>query len=208
MTLLNTSATAEIESKNKRVALICLSMFAGMLGLAYASVPLYDLFCRVTGYGGTTQRVEAVDGVAVSDRKVTVRFDANTANDLNWSFKPQEQAVTVQLGQKVTINYIAENKSDHPISGMATFNVTPQATGSFFNKIECFCFTDTRLEPGEKMVMPVLFYVDPEMDLEEELKKLSTITLSYTFFESEPKPEEIAAGKSAVRSGANRNGNL
>ena len=208
MTSARTSNPDNMSAKNRRVALICLSMFAGMLGLAYASVPLYNLFCRVTGYGGTTQRVEAVEGVPIAKRVISVRFDANTANDLDWSFKPEKREVEVHLGQKVLINYIAENKSDHPIIGMATFNVTPQATGSFFNKIECFCFTDTRLEPGQKMLMPVVFYVDPDMDLEDNLKSLSTITLSYTFFESENQTDEIAAGKSTIVSGENKNGNL
>ncbi len=206
MTATSTTDSGHMAAKNRRLALVCLGMFVGMLGLAYASVPLYDLFCRVTGYGGTTQRAEAVEGVPIVDRKISVRFDANTANDLDWTFKPEKRDVEVQLGQKVLINYIAENNSDHPIIGMATFNVTPQSTGSFFNKIECFCFTDTRLEPGEKMLMPVLFYVDPDLDLEENLKTLSAITLSYTFFESET--DEIAAGKSAVMSGEKNSGNL
>ena len=193
---------------NGRIVALCLGLVMGMGGLAYASVPLYELFCRVTGYGGTTQRVDSAFGVPVIDRKINVRFDANTASELNWKFAPVEREITVQLGEQVLINYVAENLSDEPIVGMASFNVTPQSAGVFFNKIECFCFTDTYIEPGGKLEMPVVFYVDPDMDKEETTKALNTITLSYTFFESETTPEEITAEQAALGSGENDNGNL
>ena len=193
---------------NLRVAGLCVAVVMGMGGLAYASVPLYDLFCRVTGYGGTTQRVENAYGVPVIERMINVRFDANTAASLDWSFKPEKREVSVQMGEQMIINYVAENLSDEPIVGMASFNVTPQAVGMFFNKVECFCFTDTYIEPGGKLEMPVVFYVDPDMDKEEALKALNTITLSYTFFESETKPEEIAVGQPADETGENGNENL
>ena len=198
-----------LAAKNLRIALVCFGLFLSMLALAYAAVPLYDLFCRVTGYGGTVQRTENVDGVSLGDRKIVVRFDAGTSASLNWKFAPQKREVEVQLGQKMIVNYVAENKSSQPIVGMATFNVTPQSVGSFFNKIECFCFTDTRLAPGEKLIMPVVFYVDPDLDKEEALKKLSEITLSYTFFESEDeKTDKIAAGQNNKNAGENSNENL
>ncbi|MGI9352617.1 MAG: cytochrome c oxidase assembly protein [Rhizobiaceae bacterium] len=193
---------------NLRVAGLCVAVVVGMGGLAYASVPLYDLFCRVTGYGGTTQRVQNAFGVPVIDRTINVRFDANTAASLDWIFKPEKREVSVQMGEQIVINYVAENRSDEPIVGMASFNVTPQAVGMYFNKIECFCFTDTYIEPGGKLDMPVVFYVDPDMDQEKALKALNTITLSYTFFESETKPEEIAAGQSTAKAGENGNENL
>ena len=186
---------------NLRVVLMCVGMVLAMGGLAYASVPLYELFCRVTGYGGTTQRVETADGVAAIDRDINVRFDANTASALNWNFAPETRQVTMKMGEKMVVNYVAENLSDKPIVGMATFNVTPQAAGVFFNKIECFCFTDTYIEPGESLNMPVMFYVDPEMDQEKAMKALNTITLSYTFYESDTDPSEIAeeqASKAAI----------
>ncbi len=177
---------------NSRIVAMCIAMVLGMGGLAYASVPLYELFCQVTGYGGTTQQVEAeaADGVGIIDRDINVRFDANTASSLNWKFAPEERQVTIKMGEKMIINYVAENLSDKPIVGMASFNVTPQAAGVFFNKIECFCFTDTYIEPGKTLNMPVTFYVDPDMDKEKALKAMKTITLSYTFFESETTPEE------------------
>lgn len=199
---------ATVSTGNGRVVAMCLGLVVGMGGLAYASVPLYDLFCRVTGYGGTTQRVDSSLGVPVIDRQINVRFDANTASSLNWRFAPAQREITVQMGEQVIINYVAENLSDEPIVGMANFNVTPQSAGVFFNKVECFCFTDTYIEPGGKLEMPVVFYVDPDMDKEETTKSLNTITLSYTFFESETTPDEITAEQAAVNSGDSNNGNL
>ncbi len=174
---------------NLNVVILCLILVTGMGGLAYASVPLYQIFCQVTGYGGTPQRVDTVDGIELSDRVIKVRFDANTATDLNWNFRPVEREVSVRLGEKIQISYVAENLSSQPITGMATFNVTPQSAGVYFNKIECFCFTDTRIAPGEKLDMPVVFFVDPELDEEKFMKALQTITLSYTFFASDEEPQ-------------------
>ncbi len=193
MSMVDTSITnTNNEKNNSRIVVMCVCMVLAMGGLAYASVPLYQLFCQVTGYGGTTQQVdaEAADGVGIIDRDINVRFDANTASVLNWQFAPQQRQVTIKMGEKMVINYVAKNLSDKPIVGMATFNVTPQAAGVFFNKIECFCFTDTYIKPGETLDMPVVFYVDPEMDQEKALKALNTITLSYTFFQSETSIEE------------------
>ena len=177
---------------NSRTVAMCVGMVLGMGGLSYASVPLYQLFCQVTGYGGTTQQIdaEAAAGVAVIDRDINVRFDANTASVLNWDFAPEKREVTIKMGEQIIINYVAKNLSKKPIVGMASFNVTPQAAGVFFNKIECFCFTDTYIEPGETLQMPVTFYVDPDMDKEKAMKALQTITLSYTFFESETTPAD------------------
>lgn len=195
-------------AKNSRIVILCVGLVLGMGGLAYASVPLYDLFCRVTGYGGTTQRVDSSLGIPVIDREISVRFDANTASSLNWKFAPEQREVTVQMGEQVIINYVAENLSDEPIVGMANFNVTPQAAGMFFNKVECFCFTDTYIEPGATLEMPVVFYIDPDMDQEKAMKALNTITLSYTFFESETTPEEITAEQAAINSGEIENEKL
>ncbi|MEM7289538.1 MAG: cytochrome c oxidase assembly protein [Pseudomonadota bacterium] len=193
---------------NLRVVAMCLGLVFGMGGLAYASVPLYELFCQVTGFGGTTQRADLSDAVPVIDREINVRFDANTSAGLRWKFAPEQRQVTVKMGESIVVNYVAENLSDEPLVGMASFNVTPQSTGLFFNKIECFCFTDTYLEPGEKLQMPVLFYIDPDMDQELAMKKLKTITLSYTFFESESSPEEVVAEQAALVTGKTENGNL
>ena len=194
--------TTSEATDNRKVVVMCVGLVLGMGGLAYASVPLYDLFCRVTGYGGTTQQVTSADGVVAIDRTINVRFDANTAASLDWRFAPEKREVSIKMGEKVMINYVAENLSDEPIVGMASFNVTPQAAGMFFNKIECFCFTDTQIEPGGRLDMPVVFYIDPDMDKEVAMKKLNTITLSYTFFESDTPPEEGAKGQIQSNAGS------
>lgn len=166
----------------RRVALICVAVVGLMVGAAYAAVPLYDLFCRVTGYGGTTSQSD-VEADVILDRDVTVRFDSNVATGLNWRFKPVQGPVTLKVGETGLAFYQATNLSDRPIKGTATFNVTPQKAGSYFVKIDCFCFTEQLIEPGQTIDMPVTFYVDPAIDEEDNLKDVETITLSYTFFE-------------------------
>jgi cytochrome c oxidase assembly protein subunit 11 len=165
---------------NKVIAGVCLAFFGGMVGMAYAAVPLYAMFCQMTGYGGTTQRVEQYSD-RVLDRKITVRFDANTSN-VPWDFRPATRDVTMNIGETTQVSYTAKNLSGQPTSGRATFNVTPEMAGAYFNKVECFCFTDTTLQPGETLDMPVVFYVDPDIADMPELKNITTITLSYTFF--------------------------
>lgn len=177
---------------NTRLAAMCVAMVVAMGGLAYASVPLYELFCQVTGYGGTTQRAETSDGIKISDREITVLFDANIEKGFGWEFKPVQRSVKVRLGEQVQVAYRATNISDRPLSGTATFNVTPLAAGIFFNKIECFCFTQTTLQPGESMDMPVVFFVDPDIADEVETRNTHTITLSYTFFEDETAEKPVA----------------
>ncbi len=204
----NTTPPTMQKRSNASVVSMCVGMVLGMGGLAYASVPLYELFCQVTGYGGTTQRAELSDTVNVIDRKINVRFDANTASSLDWNFAPEQREVSLKLGETMVINYVAKNLSDEPIVGMASFNVTPQATGVFFNKVECFCFTDTYIEPGGTLEMPVVFYVDPDMDKEEAMKSLNTITLSYTFYESDTTPEEMTAEQAELDAGETENENL
>ena len=181
------------ERSNRLVAGVCLAFFGGMVGMAYAAVPLYAMFCQVTGYGGTTQRVEQYSD-RVLDRKITVRFDANTSG-LPWDFKPAARAMTMNIGETAQAHYTATNLFDTPTAGRATFNVTPELAGSYFNKVECFCFTDTTLKPGETLDMPVVFYVDPDIADVPELKDITTITLSYTFFPiEEEKPVAAAPG--------------
>lgn len=165
---------------NRNIALACIAFIGGMVGAAYAAVPLYAMFCQLTGYGGTTQRVEQYSDKVI-DRTITVRFDANTSG-LPWDFKPEQREVTSRIGETLQIAYVAKNVFDTPTSGRATFNVTPELAGAYFNKVECFCFTDTTLKPGETLEMPVVFYVDPAIDDVPELKSTKTITLSYTFF--------------------------
>ncbi|MFK5978564.1 MAG: cytochrome c oxidase assembly protein [Rhizobiaceae bacterium] len=186
-------------AKNLRIGAICLGLVFGMGGMAYAAVPLYKIFCQVTGFGGTTQRVDNIDGIKILDREITVIFDANMTSGLDWSFKPVQRRVKVKLGELKQISYIAENLSDKPLTGTATFNVTPQAMGAYFNKIECFCFTDTKIEPHGKLDMPVVFFIDPDLDQEEFLKSIKSVTLSYTFFPSESDaPEQLSSANQIV----------
>ncbi|MCT8998648.1 cytochrome c oxidase assembly protein [Chelativorans intermedius] len=181
--------------RNSIVALSCAGVFAGMVGLSYAAVPLYQLFCQVTGYGGTTQRVTQYSDT-VLDQEITVRFDANTSTALPWEFKPKQREITVKIGETVEIAYEARNLASRATAGTATFNVAPGLAGAYFNKVECFCFTEQELAPGQTYEMPVQFFVDPEIVNVPELKNLKTITLSYTFYPlnqesaQSPRPEE------------------
>lgn len=190
-------------AKQTRVALICLGVTFGMLGMSYAAVPLYQLFCQITGYAGTTQRAEDTSG-EVLNRTITVRFDANIDNDLPWVFKPVERQVTIKIGEKGQAFYRATSESSADSWGTATFNVSPPQAGAYFNKIECFCFTEQHLAAGQSVDMPVLFFVDPDIVNDPLMKDADTITLSYTFFVDEAAQERNAAqaklntGKSAL----------
>lgn len=189
---------------NRRIAALCLAFFAGMVGMAYAAVPLYAMFCQITGYGGTTQRVEQYSD-RVLDRQITVRFDANVSGGLPWDFQPVQRAMTMKIGETAQAHYTATNPFDRPFAGRATFNVTPEMAGAYFNKVECFCFTDTTLKPGETLDMPVVFFVDPDIVDVPELKGLTTITLSYTFFPlAEGKP--LAAAPAEDKTDTNLGG--
>ncbi|CAN7200797.1 cytochrome c oxidase assembly protein [Pararhizobium sp. LjRoot255] len=163
----------------------CLAFAFGMVGMAYAAVPLYDMFCKVTGYNGTTKRVEQASDV-ILDKTIKVTFDANTAPGLPWGFKPVQREIELKIGETVQVEFEATNLSKKPTTGQAVFNVTPMAAGAYFNKVQCFCFTETTLQPGEKMEMPVVFFVDPEIVNTIETKGISTLTLSYTFYAREP----------------------
>jgi cytochrome c oxidase assembly protein subunit 11 len=185
------------QTSNRLVALVCLAFFTGMIGMAYAAVPLYAIFCQMTGYGGTTQRVTQYAD-RVLDRKITVRFDANVSGGLPWTFQPVARDVTMKIGETTQAHYTVTNLFDTPTAGRATFNVTPEFAGSYFNKVECFCFTDTTLRPGETLDMPVVFYVDPDIADVPELKDLTTITLSYTFFPIEEKDKSAPQAAAAT----------
>lgn len=178
-------------NKNRRVAMISAAVVFGMVGLAYASVPLYRLFCQVTGFGGTTQRAEAAPETTV-DRRMTILFDANTAGSLPWTFEPVQRSLDVKVGEENFAYYRATNNSDHAITGSAVFNVTPDTTGAYFNKIECFCFTQQTLKPGQTVEMPVSFFIDPAIVDDRGLDKINTITLSYTFYPSD-EPSNVSS---------------
>lgn len=177
-------APVQIDARrNRKVAFIAFGVVLGMVALSYAAVPLYDTFCKITGFGGTTQVAKAGDpGHALVDRMVKIRFSASTHRDMPWDFKPVEPTVEVQLGKDNLIFYEAYNPTSQPIVGTATFNVTPFKAGPYFSKIDCFCFEEQTLQPGERVKMPVLFYVDSRMDSEETMDNVSEITLNYTFF--------------------------
>ncbi len=169
-------------SRNNRTAGIMAIVGLVMLALAFASVPLYRVFCQVTGYGGTTQRAEVAPGGDVVEGKISVAFDANTNAALPWDFKPEQERVSVVPGAQTKIFYRATNLVARPTTGQAVFNVTPIAAGKYFSKIECFCFTEQTLRGGQSVDMPVVFFVDPKMREDPDTKDISEITLSYTFY--------------------------
>lgn len=169
------------------------ALVVGMVGATYAAVPLYEAFCRVTGYGGTTQVAESAPA-ELGKRQIAVRFDANTGGGMPWRFAPAQRQITLQTGQEALAFYTAANPTDRRIVGSATFNVTPLKAGKYFNKVECFCFTEQALEPGQTVDMPVSFFVDPAIEEDPNLNDVTTITLSYTFFET----EESAAAQAAT----------
>ncbi|QPC94142.1 cytochrome c oxidase assembly protein [Mesorhizobium sp. INR15] len=197
------------KNTNRIVAGVCVAFFGGMIGMAYAAVPLYAMFCQATGYGGKTQRAEKQYAGRVLDREITVRFDANIAG-VPWDFQPVDRSLTMKIGETVQAHYKATNKFDRAVTGRATFNVQPELAGPYFNKVECFCFTDTTLKPGETLDMPVLFYVDPDIVNVPELKDVKTITLSYTMFPVEKnKPVASAVpAQNGSKTVSNTEGNL
>lgn len=168
-------------------AAVCAVFVAGMVGMSFAAVPLYRIFCQATGYGGTTRRAVAAPK-QILDRYVTVRFDSNIANNLGWSFRPLQRAVRVKLGAVGTAVFEAENRTNATETGTAAFNVAPDVAGAYFNKIACFCFTSQTLKPGEKTDLTVTFFVDPAYADDPNLQNIDTITLSYTFYPAKTKP--------------------
>jgi len=165
----------------RRTAIACAGLAVGMVGLAYAAVPLYDLFCRVTGFDGTPV-VRTLPSEEVLNRTIAVRFDANVAPGLRWQFSPEQPEVEVKLGETKTVLYRIRNDGPAPATGIATFNVQPALAGAYFAKIQCFCFTEQTLQPGETVESAVVFYVDPGLAQDPNVKDLPSITLSYTYF--------------------------
>ncbi|HMM64438.1 MAG: cytochrome c oxidase assembly protein [Mesorhizobium sp.] len=195
------------QKSNRVIAGVCLAFFFGMVGMAYAAVPLYSLFCQVTGYGGTTRRAPQQYADRVLDRDITIRFDANTTG-VPWDFRPAQRSMTIKIGETAQAHYTATNKLATATSGHASFNVVPELAGAYFNKVECFCFTDQTLKPGETADMPVVFYVDPDIVDAPELKDIRTITLSYTMFPSEGSKPVAAAPEAGSKAITNTGENL
>lgn len=172
---------ATVGRRNALTVAPLLGLLLMMGTLVYYSVPLYRLFCQVTGYAGTTQRAARAPG-ATSGRVITVRFNADISARLPWRFEPAQNRVTVRVGEEILVHYVARNNSDRAVTGSAIFNVSPAQAGQYFAKIDCFCFTEQTLAPGQRVDMPVLFFIDPEIENDRELDGISTITLSYTFY--------------------------
>ena len=179
------------QDRNARVGIISLLIAVAMLGLGYAAVPLYRMFCQATGFGGTTQRATEAQAETAAEQArsagaptISIRFDANVDRTLPWSFRARQVTDTVQIGQRDMAIFEARNNSARPITGTASFNVEPEQAGKYFNKIQCFCFTEQTLAPGQQVTMPVLYYVDPKALDDPDMKHVEQITLSYTFHEA------------------------
>ena len=186
------------------VAIACGLFVAGMVGAAYAAVPFYNWFCRTTGFNGTTQVATSLPSAEPLGRKIAVRFDSNVSGGLPWKFEPEKTEIDVRIGEVVTAYYSVTNTAARTTTGQAAYNVAPLTVGSYFQKINCFCFTEQTLGPGEKREMAVVFYVDPSMVKDSENDGVNTITLSYTFYPvRDAAPRPVAAGESD-----NRKGNL
>ena len=175
--------TLSADRANARTGFMAAAIAVAMVGVGFAAVPLYRVFCQVTGFGGTTMRVSEAQAATVqaTGKTIVVRFDANQRG-LPWEFKPERPTDTVSIGARDMSIFIAKNLSTQPMVGTATFNVTPALAGKYFNKIQCFCFTEQRLEAGQEVRMPVLYYVDPKIMTDPETRDIEEITLSYTFF--------------------------
>jgi cytochrome c oxidase assembly protein subunit 11 len=187
-------------SRDLIVAFACGAFVAAMVGVSYAAVPLYSWFCRTTGFGGTTQVAKSAP-TQMSNRVVTVRFDSNVAPGLPWSFQPERRTIDVRLGQVVTVYYTATNESARVTTAQAGYNVTPPTVGAYFEKINCFCFTQQTLKPGEKREMAVVFYVDAKLADDSEQNGLNDITLSYTFYPVQGPEQGVAEGNKSEKSG-------
>ncbi len=185
-----------MQRRHRRVALTVVGAVAGMLGMAYAAVPLYQMFCRATGFGGVPQ-IASTESATRGQKVMTIHFDANIASDLPWTFEPEQTSIKLRTGETATVFYKVKNRSNKTTIGLATYNVTPERSGMFFNKIACFCFSEQTLGPGETMDMPVVFYIDPAVETDEIMKSQESITLSYTFYAAKT-PVASAKGKPAL----------
>ncbi len=185
--------TPQLEQKNRRVGIAAAAFVAGMVGLAYASVPLYAIFCKVTGFGGTPQTASAAPAES-TDVQISVRFDANTSSELDWRFQPSQLTQTVKVGEQTLAHYEAVNNGKETVTGTAVFNVTPAEAGAYFTKIECFCFKQQTLRAGERVDMPVSYFIDPEFLKDADTKGIREVTLSYTFYPAVPVKQAQAQG--------------
>ncbi|NOJ48948.1 cytochrome c oxidase assembly protein [Bradyrhizobium sp. WSM 1744] len=189
-------------TRDAAVASICGFVVVFMVGASYAAVPFYNWFCRATGFNGTTQVATSAPSDAPLERRIAVRFDANVGPGLPWKFEPEQNEIEVRIGEVVTVYYTVTNQAARATAGQAAYNVAPLTVGAYFQKINCFCFTEQTMGPGEKREMPVVFYVDPALAKDSENDTLKTITLSYTFYPvRDPAPKPLAAGEGDKRKG-------
>lgn len=198
--------TPQLARRNKRTLASLLGMVGLMIGLSFAAVPLYDLFCRTTGFGGTPLVVDALKG-SVGERVMRVQFNADISPALAWQFTPVQREVKVRIGEETLIFYRATNLSSRPIVGTAIYNVTPEKVGGYFDKLQCFCFTEQLLQPGESVDMPVVFFIDPEIVKDRNLDDVTTVTLSYTFYEAKSdRARQLLSGVPTGRDSSRKGG--
>jgi cytochrome c oxidase assembly protein subunit 11 len=190
-------------TRDAMVAAICGLVVVAMVGASYAAVPFYNWFCRATGFNGTTQVAKSAPSAKPLTRTVAVRFDSNVAPGLPWKFEPEKTEIQLRIGEVTTVYYTVTNQAARTTTGQAAYNVTPLTVGAYFEKINCFCFTEQTMAPGEKREMAVVFYVDPAITADHENDTLNTITLSYTFYPvRDPAPKPVAAGEGDKRKGS------
>ena len=188
---------------HRGVVTVAIAMLSVMVGLVIYSPTLYRMFCAATGYGGAVNRTTTKEIAGKAEgRAIKVRFDANVAPDLDWDFAPEQRTVETRIGEATKVYYTAHNRTDHPIVARATYNVTPYYAAPYFFKIECFCFTEERLDPGETARMPLVFYIDEQLEKDEDAAKTSEVTLSYTFFKSTDQSQGNLAAARALKSGS------
>ena len=181
-----------MRNNNLKITISLIFVVSFMLFLSFAAVPLYKLFCQVTGYGGTPKIVNVEDEIKVSEKKIKIEFNSDINKKLNWSFKPEQRSIESKIGESILAFYKATNNGSKSITGIATYNVLPFEVAKYFNKVNCFCFENQTLEPGEEVLLPVNFYIDPEILDDPSVKHLNSIILSYTFFESDENFEKIS----------------